>query len=170
MKFEIIRQQVPVLEIARYLLEPGRKPYLFYWPGEQEPSIKVYLESNSFFDFGRGIGGDAVKLWTHVSGCDAWTAAQAIASIWEIELEQAGKITAEEIKCRQRANLRSKRGKERAWRRWRREVDYLKSREQFYNDVLASPHLRPLSDPWCICIDGLQKVRYRLDCLCEIER
>lgn len=168
--FNLIRQQVPIVDVAWYLLKPGRRPNIFSYPGERTASIKVYPETKSFFDFGRGIGGDAVKLWTHVRGCDSWTAAQVIASIWGLELEQDSKITAAEARRHQQAKLRSKQEKERAWKRWRREVDLLKIREKFYTDLLNSPHIKPFSDPWCWAINDLQVIRHRLDFLCGIEQ
>lgn len=168
--FELIRQDVRILEIARHLLKPGRRPYLFYFPGEQEPSIKIYPESNSFYDFGRCVGGDCIRLWSHIQQINSWKAAQEIASIWELNLEQDRKITAAEVRRHQQAQLRSKQEKERAWKRWRREVDLLKIREKFYSDLLNSPHIKPFSEPWCWAINDLRTIRYRLDVLCGIEQ
>lgn len=167
--FNSIRQQVPIINIAQYLLKPGRRPYLFYFPGEQEPSIKVYFNTQSFYDFGRCVGGDCIRLWSHICRVDAWTAAQEIATIWRLDLGP-DEITAAEVRRHQQAQLRSKQEKERAWKRWRREADLLKIREKFYTDLLNSPHIKPFSDPWCWAINDLQVIRHRLDFLCGIEQ
>lgn len=71
--FETVAKQVSIESVAKYLgLQKDGK--LYKYPDERTGSIKLYPESNSFFDFGRSIGGDSVKLWSHVRGCDSWTA------------------------------------------------------------------------------------------------
>lgn len=168
-KFEEIRRNVPILEIARHLLKPGQKPNIFYYPGEKTASIKVYPETGSFFDFGRCVGGDCIRLWSHICHVNSWMAAQSIAAVWGLNLEQAGKITAGEIKQYQQAKLEERQARKQVWRRWRNEVDYLKARERFYMNLLVLPHVKPLSDPWCCAVNDLQIVRYKLDGLCGIE-
>ncbi len=167
--FERIREQVPILEIAQHLLKPGKNPNLFFYPNEKEPSIKIYPETNSFFDFGRHSGGDCIRLWSHICQVSDMEAAKAIASICGIDLGTSDKITAAEIKHRQKAKLDTDRAQNQTWRRWRQEVDSLKAREQFYENLLDSPHVSPFSWPWVWCKNDLQKVRYRLDILCGIE-
>lgn len=71
MKFEEIRKKIPIVEVARHLLKPGQKPNIFYYPGEKTASIKVYPETGSFFDFGRCVGGDCIRLWSLVFQVDA---------------------------------------------------------------------------------------------------
>lgn len=168
--FNLIRRRVPILDVARYLLKPGQKPNIFYYPGEKTASIKVYPETGSFFDFGRYVGGDCIRLWNHVCQVDAWTAAQSIAAVWGLNLEQAGKITAGEIKQYQQAKMEARQVRKQVWRRWRNEVDLLQMREKFYADLLQSPHVKPFSEPWCWAINDLQIVRYKLDVLCGIQK
>ena len=54
--FEQIRQQIRIETIASYLLQKQGKMYIY--PGERTGSIKLYPGSNTFYDFGRGCGGD----------------------------------------------------------------------------------------------------------------
>ena len=62
--FQVIKAQVGIESVAQHLLgQPIRGMYRY--PNERTPSIKVYPETQSFFDFGRGNGGDLVKLWSH---------------------------------------------------------------------------------------------------------
>lgn len=51
---------------------------MYIYPGEKTGSIKLYPESKSFYDFGRCMGGDCVRLWSHVRGCDSWQALRRI--------------------------------------------------------------------------------------------
>ena len=76
--FEIIKAQVDIKNLAVYLLG-GPERGMFKYPGEKTASIKIYSQTNSFFDFGRGVGGDCIKLWSHIRHCDSWTALQEVA-------------------------------------------------------------------------------------------
>ena len=79
--FEIIKAQVCIESVAKYLLgQPVHGLYRF--PGERTPSIKIYKETGSFFDFGRAKGGDAVALWAHVCNCDNWTALRELSAFY----------------------------------------------------------------------------------------
>lgn len=59
--FELVKQKIRIEDIANYLLdEPILGMYRF--PQERTASIKIYPQTQSFFDFGRGCGGDAIRL------------------------------------------------------------------------------------------------------------
>ena len=81
--FEIIKAQVDIKNLAVYLLG-GPERGMFKYPGEKTASIKIYSQTNSFFDFGRGVGGDCIKLWSHIRHCDSWTALQEVAIVFGI--------------------------------------------------------------------------------------
>ena len=70
--FERIRQQISVGTVADYLLQKDGR--LYKYPGEKTASIRIYPETQSFYDYGRGHGGDCIALWSHVKGVDSWTA------------------------------------------------------------------------------------------------
>ena len=48
------------------------KNYIF--PSEKNASIRLYQNTQSFYDFGRATGGDVIRLWSHIKDCDSWTA------------------------------------------------------------------------------------------------
>ena len=81
--FEQIRQQISIETVADYLLQKQGRMYVF--PGERTGSIKLYPASNTFYDFGRACGGDCVKLWSHIKGCDSWTALQEIKGMFGLD-------------------------------------------------------------------------------------
>ena len=58
--FETVSRQIDIETVADYLLK--KQGHLYKFPGEKTASIKIYPESASFYDFGRGIGGDCIKL------------------------------------------------------------------------------------------------------------
>ena len=47
---------------------------MYIYPGEKTASIRIYAETQSFYDFGRCTGGDVIRLWSHVRDVDSWTA------------------------------------------------------------------------------------------------
>ena len=168
--FKIFRKQVHIQDVATYLLgKPCRGMYRF--PGERTPSIKVYPETNSFYDFGRGIGGDCVRLWSHVKGCDNWTALQEVAAVFGIStaLNETDKenIVAK-IKRQEKAQKKRGQAEKRKRKQWIAQVDRLHEELELYDNLLNSPHIPPLSWVWTWCMNGKQLAEYELDCLCGI--
>lgn len=169
--FEIIKAQVCIESVAQYLLgQPVHGLYRF--PGERTPSIKIYKETGSFFDFGRAKGGDAVALWAHVRNCDNWTALQELSAVFGVPtaLNETDKenIVAK-IKRQEKAQKEREQAEKRKWKQWIMQVDRLKAQEELYNNLLESSHIQPLSDIWCWLINLKQIVSYRLDVLCGLE-
>lgn len=169
--FENIRKQVDIGKVATCLLgKPNRGMFLF--PGEKTPSIKLYPQTQSFYDFGRGTGGDAVKLWSHVQGMDNWAALQEIANTFNLTMDLNSadrKNITVQIKKREQSRRAQKKAEDRTKRLWVAKVDRLKTREKLYNNLLSSPYIRPFSNLWCEVINAKQLTEYHLDCLCGIE-
>ena len=169
--FESVKAQVDIKDIATYLLgKPCQGMYRF--PGERTASIKIYPDTQSFFDFGRNTGGDCIRLWSHVKGCDNWTALNEIVALYGISatLNETDKenIVAK-IKRQEKAQEKRRQAERRERKQWVMQVDRLKAQEELYNNLLESPHIQPFSDVWCWLINLKQIVSYRLDCLCGIE-
>lgn len=140
---------------------------MYIYPGERTASIKIYPESNSFFDFGRCAGGDCVRLWSHVRGCDSWTALKEIRSTFGLsapDKQHSWDLIRQQEEVRQRQLEAKKQEK----KRWRREVDTLKSECQLYQAILDSEHCKPLSWLWCVCQNRLTTVNIQLDLLCGV--
>lgn len=169
--FKVFRQQVHIQDVATRLLgKPIRGMYKH--PGERTASLKIYPETQSFYDFGRGIGGDSVRLWSHVKGCDNWTALQELSAVFGLSttLNEADKEKlAKKIKAQERAQRARKQAEKRKRKQWIMQVDRLKAQEEVCNNLLESPHVKPFSDAWCWIANLKQTVSYRLDCLCGIE-
>ena len=169
--FEIIKAQVCIESVAKYLLgQPVHGLYRF--PGERTPSIKIYKETGSFFDFGRGVGGDSVKLWAHVCGCNNWTSLQELAAVFGVstDLNTADrKSIAERIRRQERAQKEREQAKKHKQRQWVKEVKRLQEWRKLCQDLLDSGHLPPFCDVRSWCYSEIQVADYRLDILCEIE-
>lgn len=48
--FDLIRQQISIEAAASYLLKKQGRMYIY--PGEKTASIRIYAETQSFYDFG----------------------------------------------------------------------------------------------------------------------
>ena len=140
---------------------------MYRFPGERTASIRIYPATQSFYDFGRGIGGDAIRLWSHVRGVDSWTALKQIRECFGLNTPDRQHSRAM-IEQQERARKAAEEAKKQKKRRWVMEVDTLKAESSFYRAVLESEHCRPLSWTWCICQDRLTANEIQLDLLCGI--
>lgn len=169
--FEILRSQVDISDVAIHLLGLPVKG-MYKYPSERSPSIKIYPETQSFYDFGRGTGGDVIKLWSHVQGVDNWTALREITSLYGISItlnEVAKKNIAEQIRRQKKAHKEYKQTERCKQKQWVIQVDRLKTQEELCNNLLKNQHIKPFSDAWCWLVDLKQMISYRLDNLCGIE-
>lgn len=168
--FEIIKAQVCIESVAKYLLgQPVHGLYRF--PGERTPSIKIYKETGSFFDFGRAKGGDAVALWAHVCNCDNWTALRELSAVFGISMalnETDKENIVAKIKRQEKAQKEREQAEKRKRKQWVMQVDRLHEELELYDNLLNSPHIPPLSWVWTWCMNGKQLAEYKLDYLCGV--
>lgn len=169
--FENIRSQVDIENIAIHLMgRPERG--MFKYPDEKTASLKIYPETQSFYDFGRGVGGDSIRLWSHVKGCDNWTALQELSAVFGVSAalnETDRKSIAERIRRQERAQKEREQAKKHKQRQWVKEVERLQEWRKLCQDLLDSGHLPPFCDVRSWCYSEIQVADYRLDILCEIE-
>ncbi len=168
--FEIIKAQVCIESVAQYLL--GQSVHgLYRFPVERTPSIKIYPQTQSFFDFGRNTGGDAVALWAHVRNCNNWEAMNEIAALYGIstalnETEKENVVA--KIRTQEKAQREREQAEKCKRKQWIAQVDRLHEELELYNNLLNSPHIPPLSWVWTWCMNGKQLAEYELDYLCGI--
>lgn len=170
--FENVRIQVNITDVATYLLGKSERGK-FRFPGERSASIKVYSDTQSFFDFGRGVGGDCIRLWGHVKGCDSWTALREIAVLYGISTdskETDKKSVVTKIKAQERAQRKREQAEKRKRKQWIKEVERLKEWRKLCQDLLDSGHLPPFCDVRGWCYSEMQIADHRLDVLCGIEQ
>ena len=169
-QFQTVDRQICIKNTAQYLLgQPIGGMYRY--PGERTPSIKVYPETNSFYDFGRATGGDGVRLWSHIKGCDNWTALQELSAVFGVSMglnETDRKSITEQIKAQEKAQRARKQAEKRKRKQWIAQVDKLHEELELYDNLLNSPHIHPLSWIWTWCMIGKQQVEYELDYLCGV--
>ena len=163
--FEEVKQQVSIEAVADLLMQRQGKNYIF--PGERTASIKIYPESNSFFDFGRSTGGDVVRLWSHVKSCDSWTALKEIRTTFGLDTLNR-KNSRDVIKAAEQTRRQQQEAKKQKQERWIRQVDELKTEVELLSGILSSGHCEPLSWLWCVCQNRLTAANIRLDLMCGI--
>lgn len=163
--FEQIKQQIDVQVVAEHLLE--KQGHLYKFPGERTASIRIYSATQSFYDFGRACGGDVIRLWSHVRGCDSWTALKQIRECFGLNTPNKRHSRAM-IEQQEQARKAAEEAKKQEKRRWRMEVETLKAESSFYQAILDSEHCKPLSWMWCTSQNRLTAARGRLDLLCGI--
>lgn len=163
--FEIIRQQINIETIANFLLQKDGR--LYKYPGERTGSIHIYEGSRSFYDFGRCVGGDVIKLWSYIRGCDNWTALQEIRETFGLDTPNRAN-SRDLIRQQELARNQQKAAEKAAKRAWVRQVDQLKAQCKLYQAVLNSPHCEPLSWQWCTAKNNLATAAGKLDLLCNV--
>lgn len=169
--FEIIKAQVCIESVAQYLLgQPVHGLYRF--PSEKTPSIKIYPETQSFYDFGRNTGGDAVALWAHVRNCNNWEAMNEIAALYRISValnETDKESIAERIKAQEKEQEKRRQAEKRRRKQWVKEVERFQEWRKLCQDLLDSGHLPPFCDVRSWCYSEIQIADHKLDVLCGVE-
>ena len=163
--FERIRQQIGIEAVADYLLQKRGRMYIY--PGEKTGSVKLYPDSNTFYDFGRGVGGDVVRLWSHIKNCDSWTALQEIKKTFGLDTPDK-QYSRDLIRQQELLRQQQKAAEKAAKRAWVRQVDELKQQCSFYRAILDSGHCEPLSWAWCVVKNNLTTAAGKLDLLCGV--
>lgn len=163
--FKAVAQQVSVESVASYLLE--KQGHLYRFPGERTASIRIYPATQSFYDFGRGCGGDVIRLWAHIRGVDSWTALKQIRECFGLNTPDKAHSRAM-IEQQEKARRRQQEAKKQKQERWIRQVDKLKAEAELLSGILSSGHCKPLSWLWCVCQNRLTTVNIQLDLLCNV--
>lgn len=163
--FEDVRSQVRIESVAVHLLgQPIRRMYRY--PEERTASIRLYPDSQTFYDFGRAVGGDCIRLWAHIRHVDNWTALQSIKDLYGLEnVQDSGNIT-ERIRKQEKAQKAAREAEIERKAVWRNEVDFWK--QVFTTCDATIGNLTAFSDEWTYRMNQKQLASYRLDCLCGL--
>ena len=163
--FETIKQQISIEQVADYLMQRQGKNYIY--PGEKSASVRLYQNTQSFYDFGRACGGDEIRLWSHVRGVDSWTALKQIRECFGLNTPDK-QHSRDLIRKQEEARRRQQEAKKQKQERWIRQVDKLKAEAEQLSGILSAGHCKPLSWLWCVCQNRLTTVNIQLDLLCNV--
>ena len=138
---------------------------MYIYPGEKTASIRIYPETQSFYDYGRARGGDVVRLWSHVQKVDSWTALRQIREAFGLNTPNR-KNSRDLFRQQELARQKQQQAEKDAKRRWRLQVEALQGECELYQSILDSGHCEPLSWLWCICQNRLTSASGKADLLC----
>lgn len=135
-------------------------------------SLKLYDTTNSFCDFANGnVGGDIVRFVSYVQKIDNWQALKLLCDYYGLSGDEKNKYDrVQRIRQQEEQRRKEKEQKELKQRLWVTEADRLKTELKTCEQLLNSPHVKPMSDLWCFCKNRSQLLDYKLDCLCGIDR
>ena len=94
-KFQLIKESIPIIEIFnRYSRDApklkGNKYYIRspFNSRDKDPSCVIYTESNTFYCFSTGIGGDSIKLVCSLFGLKPLEGVLKLAEDFNISIEE----------------------------------------------------------------------------------
>ncbi len=166
--FEIVKAQTDIKNVACYLMGEPTRGEMFRFPGERTPSIKIYEDTQTFFDYGRCAGGDVVGLYSHVKDIDNWQALKEICSLYNIDTTDSHENIREQIERQEMVQKARKDAEKQRKRRWVKEVDDLKNRLE-RDATLLEGHAKPFTDVWVWALEDKLLTERRLDDLCGVE-
>lgn len=108
-----------------------------------------------------------IKLWSHIRGCDNWTALQEIRETFGLSAPNRA-YSRDLIRKQEEARRQQIEAEKDAKRQWIKDVDALKAEVELLSGILSSGHCKPLSWLWCVCQNRLTTVEGLLDLLCGI--
>ena len=172
-----VRNKVRIEDTARALLGEPSSGGFYRFPGERTDSIKIYRTTNSFYDYGRCVGGDAISLCASVRGCSQWQALQEIKRLYGLENEPDKATSTRQTRsdiakiALQQRQQREEAAREQAFQdALNAEIDSLKRRLAVYEAALRRRENQPFSDVWILLVEARQAVEYKLDILCASDQ
>jgi DNA primase len=94
-KFKLIKESIPILEVfRRYCRDTprlkGNKYYIKspFNHGDKNPSCTIYPNSNTFYCFSTGMGGDSIKLLSSLFGIKPLEAVIKLSEDFNIPIEE----------------------------------------------------------------------------------
>lgn len=166
--FETVKAQIDIKNVACYLMGQPIRGGMYRYPTERTPSVKIYEETQTFFDYGRNLGGDVIRLFSHIKGIDNWRALRELCTIYGISMTDSNESTSEQIKQQEMAQKVRRDAEKQRKRRWVKEVDKLKAEVEKYDALMTSEHIPKTSDVYKWCLEFKQSADHRLDILCGI--
>lgn len=137
---------------------------------EKTPSCKIYPGNRGFYDFSAATGGDTLKFASIALGVDSWQAAQYLIEAFHLPIDTKNSaLTRQKVQ-----ELKQQREADRKHRILNKqkmvsEMDSLKSTIRTCENLLASPHVEPLSDIWCAAVNRRNQAIIKVNKLVGVE-
>lgn len=137
---------------------------------EKTPSCKIYPGNRGFYDFSAATGGDTLKFASIALGVDSWQAAKYLIEAFHLPIDtKKNALTKQKVQ-----ELKQQREADRKHRILNKqktvsEMDSLKSTIRTCENLLASPHVEPLSDIWCAAVNRRNQAIIKVNKLVGVE-
>ena len=137
---------------------------------EKTSSCKIYPGNRGFYDFSAATGGDTLKFASIALGVDSWQAAQHLIEAFHLPIDTKNSaLTRQKVQ-----ELKQQREADRKHRILNKqktvsEMDSLKSTIRTCENLLASPHVEPLSDIWCAAVNRRNQAIIKVNKLVGVE-
>lgn len=137
---------------------------------EKTPSCKIYPGNRGFYDFSAATGGDTLKFASIALGVDSWQAAKYLIEAFHLPIDTKNSaLTRQKVQ-----ELKQQREADRKHRILNKqktvsEMDSLKSTIRTCENLLASPHIEPLSDVWCLAVEQRNRAIIRANEMVGVE-
>lgn len=137
---------------------------------EKTPSCKIYPGNRGFYDFSAATGGDTLKFASIALGVDTWQAAQYLIEAFHLPIDtKNNSLTKQRVQELQRQREADRKRRNLRKRKSVSEMDYLKSTICICEELLASPHIQPMSDVWCWAVEQRNRAIVQANEICGIE-
>lgn len=172
-----VRNKVRIEDVAAALLGKPSPGGFYRFPGERTGSIKIYPKTNSFYDHGRAVGGDVIRLYAHTRDVSQWQALQGIKRLYGLKNEPDRAASTRQTRsdiakmASQQRQQQKEAARQQAFREaLNAEINSLKIRLTLYTEALRRRENEPFSNVWCLLIEAKQAVEHKLDILCASDQ
>lgn len=163
--FEEVRACLTMRQVAEhYGYKPNKANMIHspFNPNDKNPSCKLY--EKTFYDYSTGTGGDLIKFVALLLKIDNWKATHELINAFNLPFSSSNYIEnraeiEKRLESQRQAVEREKKFKKNIVRAIENEINM----EKYYTRLKEV--FEPFSVGWCMAVNGLQSIQYKLDIL-----
>ena len=160
-------------DVAMYLgFHPDSKGFIKSpFQDEKTASCKLYKElGRGYYDFSAGEGGDCVRFVARTQGLNSWEACRLLVEAFSLPVDmKSTHLTRKRVQQLKQQREADQKRKAVDQKKWVAEMDSLKSTIRTCENLLASPHVEPLSDIWCAAVNRRHQAIIKVNKLVGVE-
>lgn len=168
-----VNELLSMPNVAQFLgFEPDSKGFIRSpFHEEKTASCKLYPEpGRGFYDFSSGTGGDCIRFVSLTQGVDSWTACKMMTNAFNLPVDlHNDNLTRQKFQELQRQREADRKRRILNKKKTVSEMDSLKSTIRTCENLLASPHVEPLSDIWCAAVNRRNQAIIKVNKLVGVE-
>ena len=169
LKDALKKQSINIRQISNdFYMEPNLHDFVKSPSTPDENfSLKLYEQTDSFYDFAAGTGGDGIRLLSYVRHISDYEAAELLCDYYRLDIKRQDDDTSRRNRQERerKALIRAARNREFHDALFALIGD-LKSWSSKCSEALQNPQIEPYSELWCFLIQEIEAAEYKLDILC----